>query len=289
MYPKLAACALASTLICTPLAARADLTANASISGLHFVLTDLTPSDAIAASLTVPPELDAANPATIANASIVDFNWQRAANWQTGVGTLSDASASATSGPSSAQSSMVGSGNLTGPYNIAASGTLIDTPSGDYLTTGYSTLNAKAGTDDVAGTGFLLSAHTSLTLSGQADLFIGTSGGNPNVYMPLNTIVSSKFWVQFMAPGEGGGLHIDSATKELIMPYWETPRTDSVNQAFSLTYANDTDHSVVVSLWANASVSAMLPHLPASAIPEPGTPALMALGLLGLLGLARRR
>lgn len=289
MYSHIKTCALASALICAPLAAHADLSASASISGLQFVLGDLNPNDTIAPSLTQPIEFQPVGWNSSANALIRNFDGQQASQFQSGAGTIGDASASAQLGASHAQAALNGNGSLTGPYNFSASGTLTDTPSGDYLTTDFSTLNAQAGTNDTMGTSFLLSAHSSLTLTGQANLFVGTSGGNPNVFMPLNTSVSSKFWVQFIAPVEGAGPQIESATKELLMPYSDAPRTDAFDQTFSFTYANDTDHDVVVSLWANASVYAMLPHLPASAVPEPGTPALMALGLLGLLSLTRRR
>lgn len=138
------------------------------------------------------------------------------------------------------------------------------------------------------GTSFLLSAHTSLTLIGQADLFISSTGANPDFLVPFNTSVSSKFSVQFLA-SDANSIHTDSATKELFIGYSDAPRTDSFNQVFSFTYANDSDQGAIVSLWANASVYAMLPHLPASAVPEPGSPVLMALGLIGLLGLTSRR
>lgn len=289
MYAKFTAWTLASTFICAPLGAHAAQSASASISGLQFVLNDLAPDDGITASLTRPPELQPEGWDSTARALIRNFDGQQSANFQNGVGTIGDTSASAVFGTSNAQASLTGNGTLAGPYNISASGTLIDTPSGDYLTTDYSTLSAEAGTNDTMGTSFLLSAHTSLTLSGQADLFISTSGANPNVFMPFHTIVSSKFWVHFAASGLGIDNHFDSATKELIMGNEDGPRTESFSQSLSFNYVNDTDHDIIVGLWAGTSANAWLPHLPASAVPEPGTPALMALGLLGLLGVARRR
>lgn len=287
MLARSAAFVIANALLCAPLAAHAELTAKASISGLQFVLSDLTPNDAETPSLTSPLELQSVGWESRASASITNFNWQQNSSWQQGVGILGDASASAVFGPSHAQAWLAGSGTPAGPYNITASGTLNETPSGDYKTTDFSSLNAQAGTNEYGGTNFLLSAHTSLTLVGQADLFISSTGATPNFFDPSNTYVSGKFSVGFVTP-DANSIHVDSAAKELIMGYSEAPRTDSFNQAFSFTYANDTDHVTVVSLWANTSVYAMLPHLPASAVPEPGSQVLMALGLIGLLGLTRR-
>lgn len=288
MHTKFTAWALASAFICAPLSAQAAQSASASISGLQFVLSDLTPNDEVTASLTRPSELQLEGWNSTAGALIQNHDWQQAANFQNGIGAIGDTSASAVFGSSSAQASLAGSGSLLGPYNISASGTLVDIPSGDYLTTDYSSLNARAGTDDAMATSFLLSAHTSVTLSGQADLFISTSGANPDVLLPINTWVSGKFLVRFAGSGGAGSQYADSASKELIMGYTEGPSTDAFSQTFSFTYVNDSDRSAIVDLWANASVYAMLPHLPASAVPEPGSQALMVLGLLGLLGLKRR-
>lgn len=288
MYIKFTAWAIASAFICAPLAAHADLSASASITGLQFVLSDLTPNDSVAPSLTMPAELQATGWNSTASVSIRNFDGQQAADWQHGIGSIGDASAGAVFSQSHAQASLTGSGSSIGPYNFIAAGTLVDTPSGDYFTTDFSNLHAQAGTNETMGTSFLLSAHTSLTLNGQADLFVSMTSPYPNVFTN-NTIVSSKFLVRFMTSGPEDGTHFDFATKELMIGYPAGPLTDSFDQSFSFNYANNTDHDVIVSLWANAGVGAIQPHLPASPVPEPGSQILMVLGMLGLLSLTRRR
>lgn len=289
MNTTISAWALSCALLGAPIAAFADQTASASITDLRFDLQDLAPDDGVAASLTQPPEFVAATLNSTANAAIVNFGGQQVSQWLQGTAPLADVSASALYGPSTAQASLTGNGTLLGPYQLWASGNLVDTPSGDYLTTDFSTMSARAGTDDGSAVSFLLSAHTSVTLSGKADLFISTSGANSNVSVPFNTVVSGKFLVRFDAPWAGGSPFVGEASKELILGYREEPSTDAFSQNFSFSYVNDTDQSTMISLWASTSVYGMLPHSPASAIPEPGSFSLMALGLLGLLGTAAAR
>jgi hypothetical protein len=154
----------------------------------------------------------------------------------------------------------------TSPTSFQAATGWVDAPAG---ITVWSQAYAGTFLTDV-----WMSPHTSLTLSGNvsASIFSDAASGSTDSYLNV-TLVAGPFDRDVFHRAVNGAMD------------------DTASDLLSVTFANATDHARLVYLSVSVSTKVMIfgePTTQALVVPEPGTSALMLVGLAGVAGLARR-
>jgi hypothetical protein len=244
-----------------PVVAQASATVDASISGLHWTLTDLDPLDGIAPSI-------AFSGASLVRTGVGVAPWGPFTN--TGGDLVGVPTSIDSGGDPSATYGVAGIDPAgAGGYRLWVTGQAVD--NGYFL-----------GETRFFGTGFeccfTLSPHTRIVFSGVATLQAGRS--DP----AWDNTGGAEAFLTVVGPGvaDPAGQQIDS----LALPSFWSGSSSFASRTLTVTYLNDTADPLWGGFNANVSGSA-ISHF-ASAVPEPHT----AVGLLGgaaLLWTTRRR
>lgn len=229
--------------------AKADTTFATRFSNVAFSVTDLTPDDGVAAAYDYRPTISAYE------LQLFGPNGARQTtkDLNAGPGPFSYGLTSGTSGVSLDNSGIPGVFGLQGAVrtDLGADG---------------------GGTASISqGYAFTLTAHSALNLSAHMLLQI-----SPDTYRYQEGYATGGF--SLWSPD----LEQRIAHHEVFRP----PQDDGglIDQDYSFTYANTTDRDITVNVWLGASSYTFI-----SAVPEPGTYAMLGVGLLTLAAAGRRR
>lgn len=313
MFRHLVLAVAASAALAGASPATATSSASATLTQFGYTLVDLNPSDGVEPAVVFPVSTSPWGGAlfhtyveTIATDMTVGSD--KVSNWS--LLTFGPASASAARGLARSQAEVAGS---------AASHSLSVHASGASLGASFSPLgqsprlNSQFGAFATVGTSpasipFVLSPHTKLIFSGQANLQATTTVGAfgpDDYYPPWQEYANAEVWLQTSSIAESGGsvsqVAVDGrslyatyltygATFDPVTglsPYQYDGESLSLGpEMLSVAFTNDTADALVGTLDVYSAVSGISPFAP---VPETGTGWMMLAGLAGLVCIRPRR